>query len=1186
MSGFGRAKHKKWRAPTNPLDAEASKGVLEDLPGRKFNNKDLYISKRIKELENLGRAKSEAEKAELQALVKIRADSQIEAFAASQDDTFVSDFQNFLQGRMKYEEAQRVNWKVDPVQVGVSPNGEPVYRSQAIRLNHLPGVQEYLDKYANARLKYEQAIERMKKLGPVGLDGHVDRDVLYVYYKYVVRGVTTGVDEFLRDWKFFDDRKTPQLGYLQGQEAGHANSFEAKQRSRESHMDSNGETAAPPHDALGNQTILRSQATESPDPIRTLTEDDKKQADEAQLEAAVKAGLDPKLVKAMSEAANNMSKTGALAKAIDDLRKATTPKKLTKKEQDAQTLKEKQEHAARVQAEAAAIATAVQAHLAQFITTFPQQSGTPPDIAKLQSELAKAQQTISGLKVQAATDKGASALSVQQAEQKASTANTNAAQAQTAADAATARAEAAEKAIADLKGIVRGLEDQLANPPPPPPPPAGSSLTPTYNPAAVGTGSPNLPLPPTPTTDVTMTDPIETQSASDAGDPEREKEEEEIKDMMRAAAAKVKAQRKRELASLLEKFPNMAADEAMHFLATGEKPNYMSNPADVKTEPKKESIDPLDAAVEKALEEHAKREAAELRHRRAMDILNVTGATPPTATPTPAPAAPEPPNTLSTRPEDIGSTFQNTTLDRNMIRYLKEALVNGGPEELQHLDRLEEYKMSELLQMTGEDLQDIMEGRPVELDDDDESELGTAEVKPPLAPKAPKVRMKGEPPQQGMVGQLPPPAPASPRGFIGRVGDAINSAGRSLTGRSPQGTSYPGLAEPVQPERPPSVENLTTPGAEDLDDDDDDFEEEDENPMTWDDARLIDTLPDTVEHVDDLREAANEWRDNIVAQAMKWADTTFGRPAGTTSAETTAFAMQADTIPRIAEILQNHESYTIDQVRQIVDGSFPNGPWMPNNVPYTDASIEEAMNLLEAHTAMMKMNEMDPGNAIEGPPPGPTENVVDPVTATDKQTKAVFLAVQGRNASYHNPNPVIRGMLTNGSRDQGIFDEVHAYLSQGLTQDDWDNLMYNYISGDDDRQRTVAAFVLEGLVGAGTVSQDDLIEYNALMQNAMKQTSGTAIQTGSAIKRRKNVSNLLKGPSTDTKFKRMARNIQRDKGKQKMEEGRRLMAAAEPPRQSTSRTNTTSASSNVRKRGGRRKATTPPTPRSRRDNKR
>lgn len=292
MSRFGRAKQKKWTAPTNPLEAEATKGVLEDLPGRKFNNKDLYIAQRIDKLSVITNP-SPAQTAELNALVKIRADSQIEAFEASQDDAFASDFQNFLQGRLKIEEAKRVNWPVN-ITTAYDGTGAPVLppaqAHSTIRLNHLPGVQGYLDKYADARLRYEQAIERMKKLGPVGLDGKVDLDVLYVYYKYVVRGVSTGEDEFLRDWKFFDKRGPKPFPNTLAEQLADTNELNAQADERMGHMVPDN-SVGPPGDAMGNNVVGNIAQSEVPVPVQVVISPDSDQEDIASATAAARAGV-------------------------------------------------------------------------------------------------------------------------------------------------------------------------------------------------------------------------------------------------------------------------------------------------------------------------------------------------------------------------------------------------------------------------------------------------------------------------------------------------------------------------------------------------------------------------------------------------------------------------------------------------------------------------------------------------------------------------------------------------------------------------------------------------------------------------------------------------------------------------------------------------------------------------------
>lgn len=291
MSRFGRAKQKKWSPPTNPLEAEATKGVIEDLPGRKFNNKDLYIAQRIDKLSVVTNP-SPAQTAELNALVKIRADSQLEAFEASQDDSFASDFQNFLQGRMKIEEAKRVNWPVNTV-TAYDGTGAPVLppaqAQSTLRLNHLPGVQGYLDKFIDARLRYEQAIERMKKLGPVGLDGKVDLDVLYVYYKYVVRGTSVGEDEFLRDWKFFEKRGPKPPGTLAEQLAD-TNELNAQADERMGHMVPDNSVGAP-GDAMGNNVVGNVANSEVPTPVQIVPSSDYDQEEIAGATAAARAGV-------------------------------------------------------------------------------------------------------------------------------------------------------------------------------------------------------------------------------------------------------------------------------------------------------------------------------------------------------------------------------------------------------------------------------------------------------------------------------------------------------------------------------------------------------------------------------------------------------------------------------------------------------------------------------------------------------------------------------------------------------------------------------------------------------------------------------------------------------------------------------------------------------------------------------
>lgn len=206
--GRSRAKPKKWDAPSDPIKSERTKTVVEDLPGRKFADVNKWIETQLASLvQAYNSTTDENEQAVLQgkidAYTKKLVDQQVESFMDGQDDAFQKDFVGFLQGRLKPGEKERVLWQ------HAIPGAD-----EGLSLVKLPGVGKYLDKYAKARLEFEQVIGRLDELGPAGFKGKVDLDSLYMYYKYHVRGGSHGRDEFLRDWAIYKAKTTSDTNLL------------------------------------------------------------------------------------------------------------------------------------------------------------------------------------------------------------------------------------------------------------------------------------------------------------------------------------------------------------------------------------------------------------------------------------------------------------------------------------------------------------------------------------------------------------------------------------------------------------------------------------------------------------------------------------------------------------------------------------------------------------------------------------------------------------------------------------------------------------------------------------------------------------------------------------------------------------------------------------------------------------
>lgn len=170
---FGR---RRFRAPTvNPITRE----LTDDTS---LSNTDAANSKAfIDKLASLAGEHTNM----AQEFRRIEAEELANKARSSIDDDWQKRFRAWLVGKPNPEDKGKALWATP---------------SRELNLMRFPSIRKYITSHADARVEFEQMIERMRELGPYGLYGKVDILSTYIYFKYIVAGATINSADWLSDF--------------------------------------------------------------------------------------------------------------------------------------------------------------------------------------------------------------------------------------------------------------------------------------------------------------------------------------------------------------------------------------------------------------------------------------------------------------------------------------------------------------------------------------------------------------------------------------------------------------------------------------------------------------------------------------------------------------------------------------------------------------------------------------------------------------------------------------------------------------------------------------------------------------------------------------------------------------------------------------------------------------------------
>lgn len=176
----------KFATPRNPLAMEMHNKKMEAPPNVKAKEKaEKY--RRMLEV-----AASPEEK---QAIEIARMQNRDEAVSHEIDAQFTGDFQNWLMKRGRRIDHERSGWwPTDQAQ-------PPKFLKSGGLLSEHPSVKEYCRRFALARTNFEHELVRLKvEAETVGVS-HWSLEKLYMYYKFIVRGLEPDEDDY---WVYAD----------------------------------------------------------------------------------------------------------------------------------------------------------------------------------------------------------------------------------------------------------------------------------------------------------------------------------------------------------------------------------------------------------------------------------------------------------------------------------------------------------------------------------------------------------------------------------------------------------------------------------------------------------------------------------------------------------------------------------------------------------------------------------------------------------------------------------------------------------------------------------------------------------------------------------------------------------------------------------------------------------------------
>lgn len=164
---------RKFKGPKDPLAAEAKKTTISAPPQVAAHYKEEIYRQMLQNA-------SEHEKLAINIARKQHIDQQV---TAQVDDEFAKSFQNWVLKRGRKEDHVRAGWW------DKDSKAVPKFLSSGGLLSSHPSVTAYVKDIVLARHEFEQKLVHMKaEAQTVGVD-HWPIDKLYLYYKYVVRGL-------------------------------------------------------------------------------------------------------------------------------------------------------------------------------------------------------------------------------------------------------------------------------------------------------------------------------------------------------------------------------------------------------------------------------------------------------------------------------------------------------------------------------------------------------------------------------------------------------------------------------------------------------------------------------------------------------------------------------------------------------------------------------------------------------------------------------------------------------------------------------------------------------------------------------------------------------------------------------------------------------------------------------------
>ena len=176
---------RKFSAPPSPLDTEARMSHFEAPPQVMRTQKDKIYERLLKD--------ASVDGAKTLAIEIARRQNLDASVTAEVNDEFVASFNNWLVKRGRRQDHIRSGWW-DPDK----PNEVPKYLSSGGLLSNHPSVKSYVKDIVLARLDFSQRLLQLKVEAQTAGTADWPIDKMYLYYKYVVRGLEPDDEDVIK----------------------------------------------------------------------------------------------------------------------------------------------------------------------------------------------------------------------------------------------------------------------------------------------------------------------------------------------------------------------------------------------------------------------------------------------------------------------------------------------------------------------------------------------------------------------------------------------------------------------------------------------------------------------------------------------------------------------------------------------------------------------------------------------------------------------------------------------------------------------------------------------------------------------------------------------------------------------------------------------------------------------------